>query len=262
MESKYTYSAKFYLMLGAGLVGLAGGLYYLYNLFAEEEISEIELIKIDEIAKKVEESKGVITQEVALQLLAKINKLSEDIIKKQNSDLEMRRREAINNDEEYQSVCMEYLRAKEEAYMTAMNMILQKFNITYEELSEKTSNLSMADLEKQILLMEKPDFPNGIPTKEVVKEAYLFFGSKFSTNMETIRKETMNPMLNYDKGLQEAMMINFIVMKLKIDDELFLRFNYNELQIRSLLYEYNLFNDPDIQQIHKKIVECDAKFGM
>ena len=142
-------NSMFYIMATAGVVGLMGGLYYLWSVLAEEELDEQELIEIEEIKQEVEQNKGQLTKDSAIHILYLTNHHAELELKRLKPDIEARRRAAFNNEFEYKKICGEYLEAKETAYVSSSNKILAQFNSTMEDLNKLIVDVDPMDLEKK-----------------------------------------------------------------------------------------------------------------
>lgn len=257
-----SYSTLFYGLVGAGVVGALGGLYYLYTILkGEPELTEDQNLQIEEIKQEIEDSKGELTPNLAIQIMAMTNKVSEEILKKLNPDINERRRAAIKNQAEYERLCVEYLEAKNHAYIAANNNVMNKFGFNETDFQNVLQRVNPIEFEQKVFQYEKPNFENNIiPDKSVVKEAFIYYSNKFIEDMKEFR--TMISQFYGDPAQQEMAFSRLLIVKLKVDDELFLKFNLTEHQIRYLLYEYNLLDDPEIRQMQNKLGKFEELLGL
>lgn len=260
------YDSKFYMLAAAGVAGLLGGMYFIWTLLAdEEELDEKEIIEIEELKNNVEQNKGQIDKETALHILYLINHHSEEEIKKNKPDIEKRRRDAFNNENEYKTICEEYLEAKEMAYMRSSQRILAEFNTTMEALNQIISTVDPMEMEKKFFEFEKPTFENNIiPSKEKSKEAFIYFGNKFMEEMQGLQAQFRQLQMNYMSNSQEAQqmaMFGLIVSKMKVEDLFFMKYSLSENQIRYLLNHHNLSTDYEIQAIQQRIASFEEMMG-
>jgi len=254
-----TYSKSFFALAGVSIAGILGGVYYLYTLLkGEPELSEEVETQIEEIAEKVQT--GELNVENAVKIMAMTNKVAEDIIKKSKSDIDTRRREALNNGNEYEKICYEYLEAKEYAYHTASSAILNKFNISMEDLQRVLSKVSPYELEQRLYESEKPAFENNNRDmdRETTKKAFLYYGNKFLGEMNEFQKI----MQSIEQSQQEYIMFRLMILKMKIDDELWFKYEINEQQMRYKLYEHKLHDDTEVKRLHDRITRFDENMGM
>lgn len=256
--SSNSYTPLFYTLVGAGIAGVLGSVYYLYSLLSDDELNEKEIIEIEEIKQNIEE-KGELTQDSAVHILFLANKHAEEYAKQLKPDLESRRRAAFNNDYEYKALISEFLQLKEQAYMNSSQTVLNQFNVSMEDLQKKVETLHPMEMERKFFQFEAPAFEKERPDKQKTKEAFVFYGNKF---MEEVQKLSMGfHSMGNDPQAQEMMMFNMLVVKFRVEDLLYFKFFVTEQQIRYLLYHYNLTEDPDVMQIHKKIASFDEMLG-
>ena len=261
MTEKTKYSYWFYAAVAAGSVGFLGGLYYLYTLMkGEPELNEFDKDVIEKIKVDLDEkNSGKLTTENAIKILAMINKKTEEHIRLIKPEIEKKRREALNRPEEYEQICSEILQTRNEVYMSVSEKILNEFGYSNEEIGNCLQTLSPVEIEKQMLASEKPEFPDGQITKEEAKIAFLFYGNKCVSQMSNFQK-MMHSATN-DQYQQEFMLYQLMIMKFKIDDELHAKYKVGENQLRYLLYEYDLFSDPQIKQLVTKMASLEDFMG-
>jgi hypothetical protein len=254
-------SALFWVGITAAGVASAWCLYKLYVLFNnEEELGEERLLQIQELKEEVEEAQEL-SPELAIQIMAMTNKFAEEIMKKMKPDIDEKRRAVFKQPEEYEKICIEMFECKEYAYNSATTKILKEFGFSQEELQKVLQTINPYEMEKKIYDYEKPSFEDcPVPDKNQVKEAFMYYGKKFSEEMKDFHKEMSKSQM--DPNNQEYIIFRLLVVKMKIDDELYFKYKYIEAQIRYLLYEYNLLDDPEVKRVHNNINQFDDMFGM
>lgn len=258
------YSDKFYFLAAAGVAGVVGGLYCLYSLFTEEEeeLEEKEIFEIEEIKNEITQNQGKLSKDNAIHILHLINHTAEENIKKNKPDLEIRRREVINDEAEYQKVCMEVFEAKELYYKQSSDKILAEFNTNMEAINQQLMSIDQAEMEKKMLELEKTEFTEGKPNKEKSKEAFLYYGNKFLVEIQNLTAQFKNmPGGMYNPQAQEMAMLSLLVGKMKVEDFLYIKYKLNEAQIRKLLVEYELHEDRDVKNLQAKMAAFEQMMG-
>jgi hypothetical protein len=269
MENKKNgYNAAFWGLGAAAVAGIIGSAYYIYSLmYQEEDLSEADLEKVKELQQEIieqEAHQGGLTVDTAMQIMAMTNKISEERIKKARPDLDDRRRAAINNPEEYERICQETLECKNEAYQESVEKVLQQFGgISIEEIHRVLQSVPPQEIEKINHKYEKPSFENvPIPDKKLVKEAYIFFGRKFQGEMMEYQR-TISQMSQMQMGpeQQEYIFFKLMIGKMKVDDEVYIKYKYTEPQIKFMIHEYNLTTDPDVMRINDQLMRFEQMFA-
>jgi hypothetical protein len=251
------YSLTFYSLAAIGVTGLLGGLYYLYTAFNDDtEVSQDINSQLEEIKQEAEENKGELTPDLAIKIMALTNKQAEELIKKAKPDIDDRRRAAMGTPD-YDAICQEYFELKESAYQTATSLVLKSYgNVQMEDLHAIMSRVSPFELEKKAFQFEKPVFSGEIPSQSQVKEMFKFYGNQLAIRMREFHQR-MNQ-FQADPNMQEFLIFRILILKVQVDDELYIRYKYSETQIRFLLYEYNLMDDPEIKEVNEKIARFEG----
>ncbi len=250
----------FYALAAAGVAGVVGGLYYLYSSFFEENLTEEELIEIEEIKNDLEKH-GKLDQDLAMRILYMTNHHAEEEIKKTHPLIDKKRREALKDEQEYKRICMEYLEAKEFAYQNSSKRIMTEFNTTFEEVQQMLSNLDPTYMEKKFFEFEQPKFEHEKPNKEIAKEAFLFYGKKLMEEMQGLSSQSRNFQFLQSPEGQQEMMFNLLVGKMKVEDLLYIKYKLSENHVRYLLQDYNLLSDPEIQAVYARIGQLEQMMG-
>jgi hypothetical protein len=254
------------LLIGTGALivsAIIGSSYYLYNILKNDvELTEDHKMQIEEIKEEIEESNGELTIESAILLVSLITKISQDIFSKYKSDINQRRRANFKNKEEYVKLCKETFSLKEKALNNSTKKVLLHFgNVSYEKIQKMIKKISPYELESISYKFNHPTFEeNAPPDKNTVKDAFKFFANKFIEEIEYFHKisESGELMNNLEKvknlnQIENSLIFDLLTLKLKIDDELYLKFGYTEDQIRYLLFEYQLYEDPEVKKLYEAI---------
>ena len=226
----------------------------------EPELNEEDREKIEQIKEQVEvKSSGKLNTDIAIKILAMINKKTEEHIKIIKPDLETRRREAFDKPEDYDQLCAEMIQTRNEVYMSISEKILNEFGYTNEEIGVCLQTLPPIEIEQQMLAVEKPEFNDSKPSKEEAKIAFLFYGNKCVTEMHKFQGLMNNA--GGDQYQQEYMLYQLMIMKFRIDDELHRTYKVGENQLRYLLYEYDLYSDPQIKKLVTNMAKLEYFMG-
>ena len=268
MDSKKSggYNTLFWGLGAAAVAGIIGSAYYIYTLMnPEEELSENELEQLKELQQEInsdEGKNGGLTVETAIQIMAMTNRISEEMIKKNKPDLDDRRRAAINNPEEYERVCQEVFESKEWAYNESLQKVLSQFaGISLEDIHKLIQTVPPTEIERINHKYEKPTFDQqSVPEKKLVKEAYIYYGKIFKDEMKEFQR-ILSQQTQYDPQQDQYFFFKLLVMKMKVDDELYLKFKYTEPQIKFMLYEYNLLEDTEIKRVNEQLMRFDQMFS-
>ncbi len=269
-NKKSGYTPLFWTLGAAAVVGLVGSAYYVFNLFqAEEEIPEQQLENIVKVQEKMDNNmktgKQELDIETAVQIMAITNKLSEETLKKHNPDLEKRRREAINQGERYDELCMEYIEAKEREYQKAMQIVFANFpGVTMEDIQRVMQNSDPQEVERLNSQFDPAEFEAEKPSREATKKAYIYYGQAFTNNMKemvSIIRQTGQSGQG-DPQQEQFFFIKMLITKMKIDDIIFIEHKLTESQMKSLLMTYNLMEDPEIVNVNRQLMTLQQMFGL
>jgi hypothetical protein len=268
MDSKKNdYNATFWGLGVAAVTGILASAYYVYTLLSsEDELSESDLKEIEELREEInaseEVSTGPMNVETAVQIMAMTNRISEDMVKKLKPDLDDRRRAALKNPEEYEKLCHEVFEAKEWAYNQSLSKVIGQFGqISIEEIHKLMQTVPPQEIEKINHKYEKPNFKDGdLPDKKLTKDAFIYYGKLFKEEMKEFQK-ILSQQGQYDPQQDQYFFFRLLTMKMKVDDELFVKYKYTEPQIKFMLYEYNLFEDVEIKRVNEQLMRFDQMFA-
>jgi len=253
-ETSYLKKYVWNILGGVALAFISGGLYYKFfyknekSIFSEEQDDRIKKLK-----KELKRLNGIITIDMAIQIMSIANKVCDEMVKKDHPDIDERRRSVFNDKNEYFKLCREYLECKEEAYNNSTLLVLNKFHLTMEDLQKVLSGLQPIELEQKLYKCEEMEYDNSIlkNDKKVIIKAFVYFGEKFIEEMKQFIKES--------KSIrdQDLLMMMLMVLKLKVDDHVYFNYKVNEIQLLYLLFKYDLYNEREVKDILNKISKFD-----
>jgi len=270
--NSYGYKGIFWGLTAGAIASLTVSAYCLYNyLFGDEELADEEVNQIENIKHEMEEelqesggSGGPLKVETALQILTMTNRVAEEAFKRDYPLLDDERRAVVDDPDAYEGLCSDTFAAKEKCYQEAMSKVMSKFgsNITMEDLHKVMQGKNPMELEKLTHKYDKQSFiGKQIPDKATSKEAFLFLGKKFQTEMREFQV-TMSRIQNQNNPEQEQyMFFKMLMIKMKVDDIVYNKYKYTEQEIKYMLHEYNMFDDPEVRQVNLSMASFDQMFG-
>ena len=116
-------------------------------------------------------------------------------------------------------------------------------------------------LKKKMFAYEPPVFEGEKPSKDKVKQSFIYFGNKFMEEMQGLSSQMRALQSNFNQQAQEMAMFNLLVCKMKVEDLLFIKFSITEPQVRYLLIEYQLHNDYEVREVQAKIASFEEMMG-
>ena len=232
-------------------------------------------INIDE-TKLLKNSNSKITEEGIIRLIMYINYLADKFYILDNPKLDEKRRELldkINNNNEllieqdYLSLCNETLLAKQNAYQIAADKILSslKIKLSIDELDEFVKNVDPKKLEEltiKIMTELNPTlhkYDMNIMDINKTKEAYIYYLKTFIENEKKIEEQKEN--INDNEESNNLFMFQFMSLKIKMDDLLYIKYNILDEHIKLLVNKYNLFNDNEINQLQNEFDDINKKLA-
>ena len=250
----------YYLMVGASsMVFLTSG-YYIFDFFFGEEETEEE--KESEIIKRINMelliSNNTLTPQLAVLISSYINKVYEKLEESNLYKLNEERRKFMNDKKKYEELAQDYLGKQNLLYSTSIKNVLDKLNnkITYQQIEQELTKLSTNEIEKLFYEYDKPIFINKIPEKKIAKEAYLFYGNKLKEETKKFQEDIMKIKdINEDKVHLKLQLIKLIV-----NDSLFIKYNLSERQLTFCVFEYKLLEDNEVLKLHNEINQLDTMF--
>ena len=253
------------ITVSAAIIG--SSLYYLYKLYTckDEEEEEIEKILIDE--KELFDLDNKLTENGAINLMIKINLLADEYYNKEYSDLDKKRRENINNLEEYTTLCNETFTHKQTIYQLATNEILNKLThkITIEQIQNFLQTINPKKLEELTLNYEvellkiEENNDNNLININTYKEAFIYYVNIFIEEVKNLQDKYKDINIEENVQIQNMLMFEYLIVKIKADDLLYLKYNTTEQKIKIILYKNNCLDDPDIKEAQNKLEKFEQE---
>jgi hypothetical protein len=261
MSENSSFSLTYYSFLFAAIGGAIGSSFYLYSLFKsnkdEDKFKDKSISDSNNITKI---HNGELTQERALKLMALLHKKTEKYLREYNPKLEEERRANINNSQEYEKICNEYLDLKNKKFKEFTKELEDRYGHSYEDISKVLEPIGPIDMEEKLIFLSVPEFiDKSVWTRDKIYKAFEFYGNKCLEKMNSVSQ--MIKENSSDQEQKNYLVYQLMIHKYKVDDELFLQFGLNENQLKFLLFEYNLHKDPNIQTILKNISELEDNFS-
>lgn len=249
--------------------------YYLYQYITEEdeeyekENQKKKQTDLDKVKSEIKEEEifenGKMTPEGIVKLMTKINKLSDFFYARDYPDLDKKRRDAFDKDENlYAQLCNESLMNKQLCTQKATNEIIvkfQKYHLSMESIQEYMGGIDPKLIEELSMKYDEPDENEKNITKEKAKEAYIYYAKSFLEATTKFQAKYNNPSLMVDEEGQAQIMMEFFSLKMKLDDMLFLKYQINDQKLKGLLYRNNLLLDPEIMKYQDELDKLDKMMG-
>ena len=230
-------------------------------------------INIDE-TKLLKNSNSKITEEGIIRLIMYINYLADKFFVLDNPKLDEQRRALLdkknNNNEllieqDYLTLCNETLMAKQNAYQIAADKILSslKIKISMDELEEFVKNIDPKKLEEltiKIMTELNPTlhkYDLNIMDLNKTKEAYIYYLKIFIESEKKMEEQKEN--INDNEEGNNIFMFQFMSLKIKMDDLLYIKYNILDEHLKLLVNKYNLFNDNEINQLQNEFDDINKK---
>lgn len=256
-SSKNTKFSKFsrgVLIVGVLTIG-ATAAFYTYKYFKK-------FIKLDSSSHE-QTDKYESEVDKAIRILAEINKVSDEKFKKYHKKNEELRIAALNDDKTYENTCNTMLNYKETIFNQTSEVILDRegYN-SLDEIHNLLKYIPQFELEKRAYMFYKPFSDNDIlPTKDEAKDAFLYYAENFKQEMGKIQEILSDFTKHNPQQLSNIIFYKILVLRIKLDDKLFVKYNYTESQIRYLLFKYNLFEDKEVKRLHNEISKFEENIS-
>lgn len=236
-------------VIGLSAISL-GSFYYVFNLILGDEEDENDLF----------DENGKLTDEGAVKLLIKINKLGEKLFQKQYAELDKERLEAFNEEEKYLQLTVETLETKTICSQFAAEEILKNLpqSVSLENLNQRLQSIAPNKLEELNARFDELEEGEELLVADKAKEAFMFYANEYLTQIKKIDEKYKN----YNEGEEKKeheMMMDIITMKTRTDDLLLLKKGVKESEVRRSIYKHHLIKDPEIMALQKELEKFDKK---
>lgn len=238
------------------IIGVSG--YYLFKYLMEDyedqdkneetkSNSEIKVYKREDFIQN-----NQINLDNAIKASIQLNKISENYYQKKHSELEQQRRDALtkNNELLYAQLCQETFVHKQECLVEAAKEIFK--DISIEEFQSYTALADPKQMEELAIKYSEAD-SNDQMTKEKAKEAYIYYVKTFIEEHQKLTQKYPNISSEKNEERDQNMMIDFFILKTKIDDLLNLKFQISEQKLSEYITKNQLLLDPDIQHYQSEL---------
>jgi uncharacterized membrane protein required for colicin V production len=250
--SDLQYSPFFYVSIGICFSGAVGALVYAFNIYFSDELS-------DESNDSLEKSAAIkhkLTVPTAIKLMSKINRQTESIFAEKIPDSEIMRKKHFYNLDKYKDVVKHLFEVKNEAFIFSKNDIYKEYGIKYEDIVKILDPVCPIKIEKKLIQYSEPDLCGAVPDKEIVRAAFEFYGRRCIEEMRKFIESQEQINNSQDKENKE---MEQLVSKFRIEDELTLKFNISESQMKYFLFKFNLDKEKKVYQIFQEISKFEEK---
>jgi hypothetical protein len=252
-----------YYTLGVGgLIVVGGGLYYLYKYLTEisEEEQELKKKLIDINENEIFDSNNQLKDEGVIKIIIKINHLSDYLFEKQNPDLDERRRNVIDKEEEYIKLFADTLAEKKKSYDEAAEMVLNSLTIkiNFDLIQQKLNLISPENMEKFTLEFDELDEKEKNLNEETAKNAFIYYANQMNEQGNKLKEkiEALGESIDQNQQLME-----FLIIKMKIDDLIYIKYQTSMQSVKLFLYKNNLLNDESIKEAKEILEKIEAVNG-
>ena len=252
-----------YYTLGVGgLIVVGGGLYYLYKYLTEisEEEQELKKKLIDINENEIFDSNNQLKDEGVIKIIIKINHLSDYLFEKQNPDLDERRRNVIDKEEEYIKLFADTLAEKKKSYDEAAEMVLNSLTIkiNFDLIQQKLNLISPENMEKFTLEFDELDEKEKNLNEETAKNAFIYYANQMNEQGNKLKEkiEALGESIDQNQQLME-----FLIIKMKIDDLMYIKYQTSMQSVKLFLYKNNLLNDESIKEAKEILEKIEAVNG-
>ena len=177
--------------------------------------------------------------------------------------------------EEYLSLCNQTLDYKQKAYQMASDKILKNLHnqINFQEVEEFLKNIVAKQIEtlsiKIMTELNNELFKYDLDFMDInkTKEAYIFYLKIYIEHAKQLfeEQEKMKNIENENEGIEideennNICVVQFMVLKMQMDDTLYLKYHIVEEHLKLLVNKYNLFVDNEISQLQNEFDEFNKK---
>jgi hypothetical protein len=198
----------------------------------------------------------------AVEIMALINEIADNKVKISLKDMEEKRRNNIHDKDEYERQCKEIFDIKEYIFSKTTEKILKETEFSsMEDIQNILKQHHPHEIEKKAYKYYHPSFENkDEPDMETIKEAFLYYGKKFKKEIVEI-DNLLKKQDGYEVELTNVIFFKLLVLKTRVEDRLYIKYDLTEAELRYLLFKYNLFDkDEEIKKLNLEISKFDDMF--
>lgn len=240
-------SSKLISLFLIGGTAIVGGLIYKY--FSKSDI-------LTGLKAEFQKNKNYLSKEIAMKLmLLGVKNGNIKFIQKYN-DIISRRRDNINNSENYDESCQETINSQQECYDEELSQIINIFEgkFSMNELQEISGGLPPMQLSHIYYLYDIPYFEGKLPSVQKAIEVYKFY-------VEYIQKGLKEARVNINDNdifAKKELYFKFFYLNLKINDIIYEKYKLNDQIVKYVLRVNNMFDDKEIKQLQNTIKNFDG----
>jgi hypothetical protein len=237
----------FYLLLAGGAISIVGGLYYLYDSFVNAENKTIKENKpkpspnsTNSIRNDVAASDVKFTKELGLEIFNKMTYLFEEYIEATDTiHHKTTRMSYMNQPEEYARLCGIIVAQRNKDYQEIKSKVLKDYKVSEQVFQNFLGSISLFECEVSIFASYKPKLSR-YPSPDTVKDAFFLFA------------ETMKNAHERYSSVQYPELKNayLLIEKVRIEDEIYIKYGLRYFLIKYFIHEYNLFEDPKVKDYY------------
>lgn len=251
----------YYLSFSVSSLIFANSAYRIIQyLLSQKKTKELgrrdEFIEVDFILKN-----GSLTQELAIKIAYTVQKVCDMMMKEQFPNNNNERQKAITNPNLYFQITKKYLIEKEKILKISIEKVLKVLNykFTIDQIQNKLNKIPQNVIEEKSGLYYKPEF-DITPTKDVVKEAYLYYSRILIHEFDEAKNilHNLDNINDANEKEEKNLKVKFIYQK--AEDLLIINYNLSEREIIYFLFYYNLQEDNDIIAQRKRLSEINKKY--
>jgi hypothetical protein len=236
----------FYSLVGFCASAMIGATYYMYKTFISErnETDNNSIISSNNKNNKPiirPKNNTCLTKERAIEIYVEIFKKLEEYMQVLDSEAAKKeRRTALRKGEDsWIPVVSLFLSKKNQLFLETRDLILKENKVSLTEFERIMPSITLKEMDKALNSSWKPKFTSEVPSKEKVKEAYIW-------HCETLYND-LNSKFNSQSNINPQERTYYMLLeRVRIDDELFFKYGINLPQLKYLLYINNLYEDPEV----------------
>lgn len=240
-------SSKLISFVLIGGTAIVGGLIYKY--FSKTDILTV-------LESEFQKNKNYLSKEIALKLMLLGVKNGNIRFIQKHNDIILKRRDNINDSDNYDENCQETINKQQECYDEEFSKIIMRFEGKFSmgELQEIAGGLPPMQLNHIYYLYDTPYFEGKLPSVQKAIEVYKFY-------VEYIQKGLKEARVNINDNdifAKKELYFKFFYLNLKINDIIYEKYRLNDQIVKYVLRVNNMFDNKEIKQLQKTIKNFDS----
>jgi hypothetical protein len=249
MENASYSKNSFYFLVSLGITSVVGGLYFIYKSFSnnnphlKSEIKKANTsapINNKPLPIQTNKTTKVLTKELGLEIFNKITFAYEDYVETTDTIHHKRTRMSfMNNMDEYARLCGVIVAQRNSEYIKIRERVLKEYGVSETQYQDFLGQVTMLECEISLFSNYKPKLQK-YPDANTAKEAFILFAETMITAHERYSTIQQQELRNY----------YLLFEKLRIEDEIYLKYGLSYFNIKYFIHEYNLFEDKKVQDYY------------